>query len=290
MVDVLTLNYNDADTTIDFIIRVKEYDVINRILVVDNCSTDDSYKKLKAYENDKIQVIRSSHNGGYGSGNNFGIRYLWGKYHTQHILLSNPDVIVDEKTICEMERFLKNNPDYAIAAPVMCDPKMNRQSDTAFRIPSCGEYILSLGMFFSKYIRLFYYKNIDNVKSDFMQVGAVSGSMFMMDTEKMIKYGMYDEKLFLYCEETVLGLKLKKAGYKTALLTRLNFIHNHSVSISKSFDTKQKRHSLLIKSKLYVIKNHYNANKLQYAFALFLAKISMTEAKILAIIRKIRNK
>jgi len=289
MVDVLTLNYNDADTTIDFIIRVKEYDVINRILVVDNCSTDDSYERLQAYESGKIQVIQSGNNGGYGAGNNFGIRYLWEKYHSQYILLSNPDVIVDEKTIYELELFLKNNPDYAIAAPVMCDPQMNRQYNTAFKVPTCGEYILSLGMFASKYDRRDYYKNIDNDGSDFMQVGAVSGSMFMMNTEKMIKYGMYDENIFLYCEETVLGLKLKKAGCKTALLTRLYFIHNHSVTISKSFDSKLKRHKLLIKSKLYVIKNHYNANKLQYAFALLLAQISMAEAKILANLRKIGN-
>lgn len=290
MVDILTLNYNDADTTIDFIMRVKEYDVVNKIVVVDNCSTDDSYKKLKAYESDKIEIIQSGHNGGYGAGNNFGIRYLWEKYHSQYILLSNPDVIVDEKTIYELEQFLKVNQDYAIAAPVMCDPQMNMQYNTAFKVPTCGEYILSLGMFASKYIKPGYYKNIGNDGSSFMQVGAVSGSMFMMNTEKMIKYGMYDENIFLYCEETVLALKLKKAGCKTALLTQSYFIHNHSVTISKSFDSRLKRHKLLIKSRLYVIKNHYNANKMQYAFALVLGKISITEAKILAMLRKIENK
>lgn len=290
MVDILTLNYNDADTTIDFITHVKEYDVVNRVLVVDNCSTDDSYKKLQAYECDKVEIIQSDHNGGYGAGNNLGIRYLWEKYHSQYILLSNPDVIVDEKTIYELEQFLKVNQDYAIAAPVMCDPQMNMQYNTAFKVPTCGEYILSLGMFASKYIKPGYYKNIGNDGSSFMQVGAVSGSMFMMNTEKMIKYGMYDENIFLYCEETVLALKLKKAGCKTALLTQSYFIHNHSVTISKSFDSRLKRHKLLIKSRLYVIKNHYNANKMQYAFALVLGKISITEAKILAMLRKIENK
>ena len=77
--------------------------------------------------------------------------------------------------------------------------------------------------------------------------------MFMMNAKEMLKHGMYDENIFLYCEEISLAIKLKKAGKKTALLPRQYFIHNHSVSISKSYGTEIKRHILL--SECHILMN-----------------------------------
>ena len=37
------LNYNDADTTIDLVERIEGYDLLWQIIIVDNCSTDDSW-------------------------------------------------------------------------------------------------------------------------------------------------------------------------------------------------------------------------------------------------------
>lgn len=46
-IDCVILNYNDADTTTDIINHIKEYSVFNHIIVVDNCSTDNSLDRLK---------------------------------------------------------------------------------------------------------------------------------------------------------------------------------------------------------------------------------------------------
>ena len=76
MVDVLILNYNDAKTTLEYVEKVKNYKNIRKILVVDNCSTDDSTQMFQKNVSDKLEVISSGRNGGYGAGNNYGIRYL----------------------------------------------------------------------------------------------------------------------------------------------------------------------------------------------------------------------
>lgn len=39
----LILNYNDAETTSKLINRLQSNKTVNHILIVDNCSTDDSY-------------------------------------------------------------------------------------------------------------------------------------------------------------------------------------------------------------------------------------------------------
>ena len=96
---LLLLNYNDYKTTIEFLLKVKEYNTISKIIVIDNKSTDKSLEELNKFVNDKIDVICTDKNGGYGYGNNFGAKYAEKKYNPNYFIISNPDVIVEEETI-----------------------------------------------------------------------------------------------------------------------------------------------------------------------------------------------
>lgn len=289
MVDVLVLNYNDCKTTNSFVDLVKNYSNVGHVLVVDNKSTDDSLEKLKKRTSDKVIFIESEHNGGYGAGNNLGIRYLSEQFHSEYILLSNPDVIVSENVLLKMEDFLRSHSDYAIVSPFMCDTEGKRQGNAAFRIPSKWEYILSSDLLLKKYIHSFNYemKEFENV--DVQNVGCISGSMFLMRTEDMLKYGMYDESIFLYCEEVVLGKKMSNSGKKTGLLTNLTYIHNHSVSISRTFNSIVLKHRLYLQSKMYVVKKYYDANFFDCFIAKLLSMTSMMEIRLVAFFRKIKK-
>lgn len=284
--DVLVLNYNDSKTTISFLEYMREYKCVQKILVVDNCSSDDSFMKLRNYSDDRIEVVRTDRNGGYGYGNNFGIRHLEKYGCSDYVLLANPDTIIEENVLIKMEMFLATNTDYAMVAPFMCDANGNKQFNTAFRVPELLEYIWSISSTVSKFAKGFYYKNITTEQISIKDVGALSGSLFMMNKQHMLKNGMYDENIFLYCEEVVLGLKFKKANLKVALLEDEIFIHNHSVSISKAYTSEIKRKKILHKSKLYVIKNYYNSNWLHRLTAFILAKFNLLEVFIIGGIKK----
>lgn len=284
-VDALILNYNDAATTKDCAERLQKYNIIRHILIVDNNSTDDSYYKLLKLNYNKIKVTSTGINGGYGAGNNFGIRFLRDHYSSTYILLCNPDTIIEEDSIKALRSFLKSHSEYVVVAPFMLNAKGEKQYNTAFKIPKTNEYIASLGILTSKCLKSFYYPDILGLDSEYLDVGAVSGSLFMMDVEKMLNYGMYDEAIFLYCEEISLGIKLEKSGFKTALLPRITFIHNHSVSINKTLKSDVQKHQQLMKSKLYVIKNIYKANMFQNAIAFLLSRISITETWVISLLR-----
>ena len=45
----IILNYNDADTTIEQLERIVNYKNLDKIVIVDNASTDDSRIRLKYY-------------------------------------------------------------------------------------------------------------------------------------------------------------------------------------------------------------------------------------------------
>lgn len=283
MVDILTLNYNDANTTIDFIHSVENYNVVNLILVVDNNSTDDSYLRLKRLENHKIRVIRTDYNGGYGAGNNFGIKYLANHGGTEYVLQCNPDVFISEKTIIALYTFLKRHDEYVIVAPFMLNKYGEKESNSAFPLATKWQYILSLDIILNKFLSLNAYKNLIDCTDEYKEVDAVAGSLFMMDLKKMIHGGMYDEHIFLYCEEMSLGIKLRDSGYKTALLPCQTFIHNHSISINKTFQSTLSRRKLLVKSKLYVIKSLYHSNTMEYCIAWILSRLSFLEIMLLGL-------
>jgi GT2 family glycosyltransferase len=65
-------------------------------VIVDNSKSNKLNHIIKEYKN--IKLIIPDKNLGYGKGNNLGVTYS----STQYILIANPDVILDEKSILEL--------------------------------------------------------------------------------------------------------------------------------------------------------------------------------------------
>ena len=61
----MILNYNDAKIVKKLVTEIENYPVFNHIVVVDNCSTDDSYADLQSLVSEKVTVIKTDKNGGY---------------------------------------------------------------------------------------------------------------------------------------------------------------------------------------------------------------------------------
>ena len=85
------VNYNDADTTIAQIERIREYKSLDAVIVVDNASTDASALRLRSMVRDKVIFVTAEKNGGYGAGNNLGIRYASEVLRAERALIANPD-------------------------------------------------------------------------------------------------------------------------------------------------------------------------------------------------------
>lgn len=287
MLYALILNYNDYKTTEKCIKNLSEIKIIKKIIVVDNNSTDNSYQNLKNQENKKIIIIKNNENKGYGAGNNFGINYIMSEYHPKYILLSNPDVIVNENTVNKMVTFLDKHRDYSMVAPFMKNSFGVKQYNTAFKIPSKWNFILSYFYIIRKYSNSIFYKDIFNVNTDFKKVDALSGSMFLMRAKDMISYGMFDENIFLYWEELCIALKMRKAKRKLALLVNHSFVHNHSVTINKIYNKEINKYKIQMISKKYILKKYYKINKMEEILAFILEKISVIEMMLICKIKKI---
>ena len=268
------LNYNDAETTEKLVKQIADYNVLHQIIVVDNASTDDSLERLKQLEGQencsqtkKIKILTAQKNGGYGSGNNTGVRYAVEKGGATHVLIANPDVIFSEQSLKAMLAVFARHPEVGIVTTRIHDARYPDLKN-GWPLRSFTRELLSMGPVSRRLFgRSFDYPDSYFQGRNAVYVGAVHGSMLMVDGEKFLEAGGYDEGVFLYEEEQILGRRLQNAGYRSVLLLNQYYDHEHSTSISKSFSDAMKRQQLREKSTLYYMKHYLHINPVQEQIA-----------------------
>ncbi len=247
------LNYNDYETTGKLIHQIQNYTIFAKIIVVDNNSTDNSLEVLKGYETDKVVVICSPKNGGYGYGNNCGIRYAE-KCGFDYVLIANPDVVFEEKAIVDCMDIISRKEEVVAIAPRIKD-------GMAFKIASPIMDITYSSLLLNKIFKPRYYpRSFYNNKAGWVYVDALPGSLVLFDIHKFSEVGMYDENVFLYNEEVIIGKKFKDKGYKSILNLRQQYLHLHGVSVNKTFNGSLKPYKIARQSHKYYLKNYLNAN------------------------------
>ena len=276
------LNYNDAETTEKLVMQIADYDVLHQIIVVDNASTDDSLERLRKLESDanasqscKVRVISADHNGGYGSGNNLGVP-CGAEQGATHVLIANPDVVFSEQSLKAMLAVFARHSEVGIVTTRIRDARFPNLKN-GWPLRSFMRELLSMGPVSRRLLgKTFNYPDSCFAGRSAVYVGAVHGSMLMVDTEKFLEAGGYDEGIFLYEEEQVLGRRMQNAGYRSVLLLNQHYDHEHSTSISKSFSDAMKRQRLREKSTLYYMRHYLHISPLQEQIAkLWFAGIRM---------------
>lgn len=264
-VSCVILNYNDASTVEKLVRKIYAYPVFHSLLLVDNCSTDDSLEQLRklAEESEKIMVLSTSHNGGYGMGNNVGIRYAYRELQADYVLIANPDVDFSENLVLRLLRLFERHPVLGAASASMQDPVFGKQRNGwplfGFwrELARCGPVCRRVFKPFLEYSEN-YFRGKKAVYVD-----ALHGSLLMVDARKMMDFGGYDEGLFLYQEEAVLGCRMRNAGCRSALLLTDSYNHLHSASISRTYQDVWERQKLRNKSCMYYYRHYLAINRLQ---------------------------
>lgn len=275
----VVLNYNDAPTTVNMVQSICGYEALDGIVVVDNASTDDSFERCRELANENIHVIRTKKNGGYGYGNNRGIRYAHKALNADYVLIANPDVEVSESCIEAMKRTLDEEKNCAAVSAMVKGPSGEPQF-SCWKVCGFLGDLLDTGLITRRLFRFWLQDKrceSDQREEKRLVVDAVPGSLFMANAEFLIECGLYDERVFLYYEEKILAQKFKKHGFKTILLTEESYVHRHSVSINKSVGSILKKQAIQHRSKLYYYKKYLRLNKVQMLFAKAVLYLIMAE-------------
>ena len=235
---LVILNYIDYMITSKLLDAVKDFSEIDHIAVVDNDSPNESYDVLKQYESSKISVLKSDRNGGYSYGNNIGIRHLIKNFPPDIIGIANPDVMFENELVKRIKETFKANPDYAVLTGFQLKTDNTTGVHPFWEDNGSASSILKsklLNLTISPFIKLFrgknkstnYYDRIKNSPESLNQVWAVEGSLFFIQTKDFEAVGLFDERIFLFCEEDLLARKIKALGKKAGVLNDVTFIHAH---------------------------------------------------------------
>ena len=270
-ISFLILNYNSYKDTISFVQHILNQEKIIQlppILIVDNCSSDHSFDILlqNFQDNQNIEVIQTQYNGGYGYGNNWGIKHLQQTYNPEFIIISNPDITANVAVIPEMLKTFQVDKKIAAVSVQMVNSN-NKHQLSAWTLPNLfDDIILSVGLLKAIFGNPVEYPKI--MKSQYVEI--LQGAFFMIKSKAMNEIGGYDEKMFLYGEERILGFKLKEIGYKLYFLPHLSFIHQVGNTINKIFPSKLSKFRILQKSRRHYQSKYLKQNRIKlFVFDLF---------------------
>jgi GT2 family glycosyltransferase len=208
------------------------------LTIVDNDSGDGSFEKLTAEVaargwdtgHTPVRVIQSGHNGGFGAGNNVGIRAgLPNGARPDYVYILNSDAFPDAGAIRALYDHLNAHPDTGFAGSFIQgdDGTPHR---TAFRFPSIlSEFEASVR--FGPVSRLLRrYIVAQPLPQTNVSVDWLAGASIMMRQDALDKIGLFDETFFLYFEETELCHRLAVAGYAADYVRESRVTHIGSVS------------------------------------------------------------
>lgn len=250
---IVIIHYNDLESLNNLINNIKDYKVLDKIIIYDNNSRDDIKKELKKYNKNNIEVIFNDSNKGYSYAINEASKYLIKELGKCHIIISNSDVIINkEEDIINLIKLLKD--DIGVVAPTIVEnDKLNRgwKNPSPF-IDSLMNYVGIHRLIRKKYV---FYKD-SYYKDSFSYVDVVSGCFFIINSDTFESINYLDDRMFLYYEENVLSKKIKSINKRIVVSNDILIIHNHSISINKNIDRIKKLK--IQKESQYYYHVHYN--------------------------------
>lgn len=261
---LIILNYNSYDDTVHLVDQLIEFCADYHVIIVDNASPDGSGKRLMSrYEDMRIvDVVMAGVNGGYGAGNNVGFRYAEDKYGADVMAVLNPDVeIPDLGVINTMHETLMSDERIGIVGSVIGDRESNADlNHSAWPVVTARQFARKQSLFSRRYAVPF---ECIHITADIVRVGCVAGCFFMIRTETLHDVGYYDEDMFLYNEEDVLGIKCQLKGWKVVLALSCAYFHNHHDSDGiLTFDQKIHATNASYVSAKYVCREYYDGRGL----------------------------
>lgn len=247
------------------------------LVIVDNHSEDASFASLRKRYADipNVLVIETEKNGGYSYGNNAGIRAAERISPRRFLAIMNPDVYLTANIFPKLQKKLESDSRCAAISGRMLLPGKtweNSEHPTVWRIPTAREvYLDHLRRRRSWDGR----KTFIRVDERYVRTELLPGSFFLIKKEVFQKVGWFDEGEFLYNEENILGIKLKRLHYYCMIDTKVTYEHRHETGYGHSslynyqHNIKRilKTNEISFRSREYLCRNYYHGRYLERLYS-----------------------
>lgn len=219
---IVVLNWNGKKDTLECLQSIEKLDTFQHelnVVLVDNASTDGSisaFKKLKP-ENFSLKILESKKNLGFAGGNNLGIKYALG-YEGDYILILNNDTTVSSDLLIQFIKEAEENPRAGIFSPKIYFAPGFEFHKERYKKEDKGRVIWYSGGKIDWNNVYGFSRGVDEVDSGqydkVEETDFATGTCMFISRKVLKEVGMFDEKYFMYYEDTELSVRAKKAEFK----------------------------------------------------------------------------
>jgi GT2 family glycosyltransferase len=230
----IVLFKNDQDLVKKAIYSCVNSVLINRIYLIDNSPTD--MLSCLATLDSKIEYIFNNANLGFGKAHNIALKRSIEENIPYHLVL-NPDVYFEGGVLEELYNFMESDPDVGLVMPKVLYPDGTLQY-------LCKLLPTPLDLFGRRFLNFGPFKKIVEKRNEIyelrftgydkiMEVPYLSGCFMFIRTEVLKKVGLFDERFFMYLEDTDLSRRIHRVA-KTVYYPYVYIYHEYGKGSYKS--------------------------------------------------------
>ena len=263
------LHYNTIDDTKACVESIRKYikGASYHIIIVDNCSPNQSGAVLEEdyKSNEDITIILNSSNLGFARGNNVGFKYAKDVLHSDYIVLLNSDTELLEDNFIELIEREYNISNFAVLGPMIETPKapyvtqigrhtlMTRSQCVKSMFILSWYYLLSLVGLDIGFRKLFVSKKNKDYSSAIHKREEnvqLHGCFLIFSSLYIEKFDGLNPQTFLYREEDLLFLRLKKCGLMSVYQPALRVFHKEQSATESLFNSEREKRKFGYKQRI----------------------------------------
>ncbi|MCR4918997.1 MAG: glycosyltransferase [Prevotella sp.] len=182
------------------------------VIVVDNSpDSEPMFSRLRQRYGDRLTLIHNTHNGGYGQGNNVGIRHAAAPV----IMIMNPDVRLYEPVMLAAVQAFEHDSSLTMLG-------MKQMFAPGIKSP----YSFSVSYAMNGYVHTLLSAICNKIDWYLPRWMHFSGSCFFVSKQHFLSVGLFDETNFLYGEEEDIHYRLyRRYGASMRYRSNLHYIH-----------------------------------------------------------------
>jgi len=228
---IIIVNYNTGDVLNQVVTQIINSQIVEEVIVVDNCSIDNSMQLLQSH--DKLLTFNRKKNHGFASSCNFGAKFS----NSDYLLFLNPDCFIQEKALIQLLKDLNISKTAGIIGCMVTNPDGSEQRASRRRLPTLMRAIKTFSGIevLAKYCHCFTGVNLNHqsLKNHTYEVEAVSGALILIKKQVFYEINTFDEDYRLHFEDLDLFKRCLNNGNTILLNPQVKAIHHQGLS-SKS--------------------------------------------------------
>ena len=281
LISIIILNYNAEKFLDECLSSIHKTEIVNfEIILVDNASTDKSYRKFTE-KFPEIKLIENEKNLGYCGGNNVGIRASKGKF----VVVLNPDTVVTPTWLHELINAYQAN------GEGIYQPKILATTDHNMLLSS-GQFIQLIGFGYSRGKGEKHIQENNGIE----KIGYASGTCLFTSKIILEKLDNFDPFLFAYHDDLDLCWRAAMFGINSFYVPTSVIFHPIE---GYSFKWSKFKFYLMERNRQYCLLTHFAKSSylkmlpslilVDFAVSLFYLKKGMFITKIKTSLNIIKN-